>query len=196
MVKQAILCQSCGIEAPTKYVEFRQNIGMLVMRRHRTIKANLCKPCMSKYFRNMTLTTFFLGPWGTISLILAPTFIIMNLVQYFGAIGMEAVPVSAMVPVLTPEAIAKLKPYTVELGRRLSAGEPLVDIARAIGPQARVTPGTVVKYAIAVAQQNRPQPTLGFPVVPITQPPAMPTEPIPIEQIPDNDFPDAPAADR
>src|ERR1700722_17107277 len=108
MVKQAILCQSCGIEAPTKYVQFRQNIGMLVMRKHRTIKGNLCKPCMNKYFRNMTLTTFFLGPWGTISLILAPSFIIMNLVQYFRALGMEGVPPGAMVPVLTPEAIGKL----------------------------------------------------------------------------------------
>ena len=30
-----MICQSCGVEAPTKYVAFYQNIGMLVMRTHR-----------------------------------------------------------------------------------------------------------------------------------------------------------------
>jgi len=43
-----MICQACGVEAPTKQVEFRQNIGALIMRFHRTIKGQLCKSCVHK----------------------------------------------------------------------------------------------------------------------------------------------------
>jgi hypothetical protein len=31
------ICQACGCVAPTKYVEFYQNIGALVMRYHKSV---------------------------------------------------------------------------------------------------------------------------------------------------------------
>src|SRR6202000_3094527 len=43
-------CQACGRNAPAKYVEFYQNIGMLVVRSLRSIKGNLCKRCIKKHF--------------------------------------------------------------------------------------------------------------------------------------------------
>ena len=44
------LCQACGVEAPTKYVEFHQNVGALVMRFHKSYKGHMCKSCIHKYF--------------------------------------------------------------------------------------------------------------------------------------------------
>jgi hypothetical protein len=43
-------CQSCGVEAPTKYVEFYQNIGALFMRFSKSIKGILCKNCINHCF--------------------------------------------------------------------------------------------------------------------------------------------------
>ena len=62
-----ILCQGCGVEAPTRYAEFHQNIGALVIRFGKSYKGQLCKQCMHKYFWQASLTTLFLGPWGVVS---------------------------------------------------------------------------------------------------------------------------------
>lgn len=83
-------CQMCGCYAPTKKVEFRQNIGALIMRFPRTLRGELCKACINKSFWKMTLITLFLGPWGVISLIMTPIFIIMNTVQYISALSLPA----------------------------------------------------------------------------------------------------------
>jgi hypothetical protein len=171
-----IICQDCGIEAPTRKVCFYQNIGMLVMRTHRRVDGMLCKKCVNKHFWKMTLTTLFLGPWGVISLIVAPIFIINNLVRYLGVVGMPAVPADAKVPVLTEQAAAQMSPFVNEIGERLGKSEPLVDIANDLAPKAKVTPGQVVKYVVALSKQGPPKPppplpTGGFPVV---MPPAAP----------------------
>jgi len=177
-----IICQSCGTEAPVRPVDFHQNIGMLVMRRSRRINANLCKKCIHKHFWEMTATTLFLGPWGMISAVLAPCFIINNIVWYVSRLGLPPVPAGATKPVLTPEAATKLKPYTSDLITRLNAKESLDTIAPDIAAKAGVTPGQVVVYYFALARQNRPQPVAsasplqrGFPVVPLaTQAAAVP----------------------
>jgi hypothetical protein len=80
-----MLCQSCGLEAPTKSVTLYQNIGMLMLRRSQTIKGNLCKPCIDSYFWRFTLVNATLGWWGLISLIMTPIFIVNNLIQFIGA---------------------------------------------------------------------------------------------------------------
>src|SRR5258708_29211637 len=54
-------CQICGLEAPVKYVNFHQNIGMLVSRSTSDIAGNLCRRCIKRCFKSYTLTTFF--PW-------------------------------------------------------------------------------------------------------------------------------------
>ena len=176
-----IICQSCGIEAPAKHVEFHQNIGMLVMRRRRWVKGKLCKQCVHKHFWRMTLTTLVLGPWGTISLIVAPCFIVNNLVRYVGALGMPPVPPNASVPTLTAEAMKKLQPHTATIVQRLNNREPLADVARDIAPKARVTPGQVVRFVVAMSQANAQRPTHGFPVQPAAPRPVVPLESIPVE---------------
>ena len=54
-------CQACRRQAPTRYVEFYQNIGMLVMRSMRAVKGHLCKRCVKRYFWQMTGLTLVTG---------------------------------------------------------------------------------------------------------------------------------------
>jgi hypothetical protein len=98
--------------------------------------------------------------------------------RYLGTLGMPAVPANAVVPVLTEKVVASLKPYAQKIGERLAAGEELAAIATDIAPRARVTPGQVVKYVVALSRQNRPQPhTGGFPVLPPKPMAVIPLEP-------------------
>lgn len=150
-----MICQVCGIEAPTKKVSFHQNIGLLVMRLYKSVDGYLCKPCIHGHFWKFTLTTLFLGPWGMISLVLSPFFIINNIFVYLFALGLEPPPPGAGPPVLTDEAIERLKPQTEALFRRLDAGEPLPAIAADVGPRTGVTPGQVVLYVGAVIEASR-----------------------------------------
>jgi hypothetical protein len=78
-------CRTCGLNVPTKQVTFRQNIGMLLARVSKTLEGTLCKPCIHKRFWSMTGTTLAVGWLGTISLILAPVFIVGNVCVYVGA---------------------------------------------------------------------------------------------------------------
>ena len=150
---EGILCQSCGIEAPARYVEFNQNIGMLIRRRYEKFKGNLCKRCLHQKFWKMSGTTLFLGPWGRISLFISPIYIVANTFYYLRSLAMPPVPPDAKVPVLDDAAARKVAPYASEIARRLSQNEPMVDIYRAIARQAKVTPGQVLKYVAAASRQ-------------------------------------------
>lgn len=87
--KQSKGCQICGSLATTKYVEFYQNIGMVLARQYSSIKGRLCKKCINKEFKKRTLTTLFLGWWGTISFIITPIYIINNVSRFIPTIGMN-----------------------------------------------------------------------------------------------------------
>lgn len=76
------VCQLCGSYAKTKYVEFYQNIGALLLRFHKSIKGRLCKKCITKTFWNYTLTNLFLGWWGVISFLITPFYIVNNIFRY------------------------------------------------------------------------------------------------------------------
>lgn len=183
-----IICQSCGIEAPTRAIEFHQNIGALFMRFHKTCKGNLCKRCIHRRFWQFTATNLTLGWWGYISLVMTPVFTINNIVRYLGALGLAPVPKGATVPVLTPEAIAKLTPHGHGIVARLNQRESLDVVAREIAARAGVTPGQVVKYVVALAaarqQQLQPRAT-GFPVQPVNSRAAgASSAPIPVEPMP------------
>ncbi len=78
----ASACQVCGINAPTRHVDFYENIGMVFARSHRHIIGNLCRSCIGKYFKSYTFTTLFLGWWGLISFFVTPFMLIGNLVNY------------------------------------------------------------------------------------------------------------------
>src|SRR5260370_7109377 len=104
------MCQSCGIEATTRYVEFYQNIGALVMRFHKSIKGNLCKRCIHKRFWEFTGTCLLLGWWGMISLVVTPIFILNNVGRYLVCLGMSAAPPDPAPPQLTHHPIHLISP--------------------------------------------------------------------------------------
>ena len=79
------VCQSCGTAGPTQYVEFKQNVGAILLRFHRTLKGHLCARCVGEQFRGMTLVTLVAGWWGIISFFLTPIILVGNVVQYLGA---------------------------------------------------------------------------------------------------------------
>ncbi len=87
-------CESCGLTVQTKYVEFYENIGMIIMRRHRSIKGKFCKSCIDYYFWNMTGKTMLLGWWGIISFIVTPFILINNFFRFAFTLGMKKLPLS------------------------------------------------------------------------------------------------------
>lgn len=82
-------CQTCGVYAPVKYVEFYQNIGMLFRREQKSIKGNLCKNCINQYFTKFTLTNLFLGWWGTISFFATAFFMVNNIFRYITTLNLK-----------------------------------------------------------------------------------------------------------
>ena len=78
-------CQVCGSMRATTLVKFDRNIGMLVLRQVRSIQGNMCKTCVGKKFWEFTGLNLLLGPWGVISLIMTPIFLITNTVSYVSA---------------------------------------------------------------------------------------------------------------
>jgi len=79
-------CQFCGSMRQTSPVTFHRNIGMLVARQTRSLKGNLCKTCVSKNFWDFTAKNLLLGPWGMISMIVTPIYLITNTVSYVSAL--------------------------------------------------------------------------------------------------------------
>ena len=78
-------CQGCGTVGPTALVDFRKNIGALVVRFNQEVSGAFCKKCVDRYFWSYTLTTFFLGWWGLISFFVTPFNIFTNIAQYLEA---------------------------------------------------------------------------------------------------------------
>jgi len=85
MMASAGRCQTCGRHAPTKQVTFMQNIGCLVIRFPKTLRGNLCRLCISKFFWQYTTITFFFGWWGVISFFYTLVSIPQNIAQFLGA---------------------------------------------------------------------------------------------------------------
>jgi hypothetical protein len=71
---------------PTKSVTFRRNVGMLFARRTYTIQGDLCRSCLHKSFWEFTGKNLLLGPWGTISLVVTPIYLIANTSTYASAL--------------------------------------------------------------------------------------------------------------
>ena len=155
---RGIICHSCGVEAPSKYVEFYQNIGLLVMRMQKSACGYMCKRCVSKHFWSFTGINLTLGWWGIVSLIVTPFFVLNNIIRYLTCLGLEPVPPNAMSPQLTDDAVRKLEPHIPEIVQRLNRNEPLETIATSIARLAGVTPGQVVLIVAALAQNAAQQP--------------------------------------
>ncbi len=152
-----MICQLCGNAAATKYVEFYQNIGVLIMRFHKSLKGELCKTCIHEQFWLFTLVNVTLGWWGVISLIVTPFFIINNVARYLMCLTMPAVGAKAEQPQLTDEVVHKLQPYTNYIVEQLNAGSAVDQVANDIAPNAGVTPAQVKLYILALAQAAKQQ---------------------------------------
>lgn len=87
-------CQSCGLPVETKYVEFYENVGMIIMRQHRSVKGNFCKSCIDYYFWNLTGKTMLLGWWGVFSFIISPFILLNNLIRFVFTLRMNKPPVT------------------------------------------------------------------------------------------------------
>ncbi len=152
-----MICQACGVEAPTRYVAFYQNIGALIVRFGKSIQGNLCKSCIHKYYWELTGITFLLGWWGMISIVLTPIFLINNTVRYLMCLGMPPVPADAKPPQLTAEAMERLGPYTQEIFDRLNECRKLAEVAEDVALRASVTPAQVVLYVRYVVGEMKKQ---------------------------------------
>ncbi len=171
-MKLGVICQSCGVEAPSKYVEFHQNIGALFMRFHKSFKGDLCKRCLHERFWTMTSITLAIGWLGIISIIVAPIFVINNIVRYLGALGMPAVPAGARQPQINEEIFSRFLHRSQEVFQRVQAGEEANEVARQVSPEIGLTPGQVLKCMVTLVQHQqtqqqllRQQHTGGFPVI-------------------------------
>lgn len=150
-----MICQCCGVEAPTKYVSFHQNIGVLVMRFSKSISGNLCKSCIHNNFWSMTGTTAVLGWWGLISLIVTPFFLLNNIGRYAFCLSMQPVPPGAKPPELTDEIIARIQPHLQQLFQRINEGEDLPNVVQSVALNSGTTPGQVMVLVQAVIRQHQ-----------------------------------------
>ncbi len=147
-----MICQLCGVTAETKYVEFYQNIGALLMRFSKSLKGELCKTCIHQQFWTFTLVNLTLGWWGVISLIVTPFFIINNVARYLMCLSLPAVGEPAASAQLTDEVIQKIQPYTNYIVEQLQAGIAVNQVVQTVAQHAQVTAAQVERYIIALAQ--------------------------------------------
>ena len=155
--RRIIFCQGCGNEAPTRYVEFHQNIGALVMRFHKSVRGNLCKSCIHKRFWEFTLMNCVVGWWGLISLVVTPIFIVNNLGRYIMCLGMPPAPPVTGPRRLSDETISRMKPHLDALITRLNASEPLDSIVHDLAQRCGATPGQVFLYVQALIAASKKQ---------------------------------------
>jgi len=78
-------CQLCKSMRQTALVKYQRNIGMLILRQTRRLEARMCKTCAGKQFWDFQAKNLLLGPWGMISLIVTPVYLVTNTVNYMSA---------------------------------------------------------------------------------------------------------------
>jgi hypothetical protein len=127
-----VICQACGVEAPTRKVFFVQHIGALVMFFHKRIGGMFCRNCAGVRSKDTVPRLVALPGHGA------------------GTRGCQRAAAD------TDEVIQRLNPLAQTLVDRLNKGEKIDRIAPDIGAQALVTPGQVVRYVQAlVARENK-----------------------------------------
>jgi hypothetical protein len=83
-------CGLCRRPAQLNPVTFRYNIGMLVARRHATLKGAICKSCIHKTFWKYAAINVSVGWLGYVSLFVAPSFLLINGYHYLRSTGLKA----------------------------------------------------------------------------------------------------------
>lgn len=162
-----MVCQGCGAHADTRQVEFRQNIGMLFMRKYRKVQGNLCRACINRYFFELTGVPLVLGWWGTISFFVTWWALATNLINYAQSFGMDTSSYGAPHVAFTTANRSVIAPYEQEIARRLADGQSYNRIAKELSPQIGVMPGQIVAFIRASAGGAAPsrrtsQPMMGM----------------------------------
>ena len=156
-MKSRLICNNCGLEAPTRDTQFSHNVGMFVARQEFTTFGPLCKRCVHRCFRMHTAANLVFSWWGFVSFIAASTFLISNILRYLLCLNMPSVPGGAREPVLSQEEAARMGAFEEELVRRVEAGENPDAVAMEIGPKAELTPGQIVVYPEWLIREGRYQ---------------------------------------
>jgi hypothetical protein len=76
------LCTRCGQNSPTRYAEFRQVIGLLVLVFSRASGGNLCRGCARKLFVRTTIVNLTLGMCSVVSVFAIPLVVLRNVKVY------------------------------------------------------------------------------------------------------------------
>lgn len=147
-----MICQNCGREAPTKYVAFYQNIGLLIMRMMYSAEGHFCKPCIHSTFWSYFAVNLTLGWWGIISLIINPFLILNNVFRYIFCLGLPSPDPLATAPELDDAAIDRIQPHTGPLIDRLNAGETFERVVEDVAMKTSTSPGQVALYVHALAE--------------------------------------------
>ena len=150
-----MICQSCGVEAPTQKVLFVQHVGAIIMFFHKRIGGRFCRNCVNKYFREYGLMTLFFGWWGIVSVVATPFVLLIDVFNYFRAWKLPPVPPGATAPQLTDAVIGRLQPLTQDLIARLNKNEPFETVTANIASRASATPGQVALYVQALIAQSK-----------------------------------------
>ncbi len=79
-------CNGCGQVTRVSLSTFHQHIGLLVIRFPSHVTGDFCLRCTHRLFWKKSLTTFFLGWWGIISLVMTPIFLVQNIAAYLQAL--------------------------------------------------------------------------------------------------------------
>ncbi len=101
-----MVCQSCHRHGPTRNTWFIQNIGVVVAWFHKTVRGELCRTCIDKYFWEYTLISFFFGWWGIISFFVTCVTIPVNIINYLTSLSLPAIPLGAGAPALAGASLA------------------------------------------------------------------------------------------
>ncbi len=93
-----MICQLCGVEAPTKYVAFYGNMGAVLIRFTESVEGHICKSCIHRTFWKYTPINLILGWWSPTGFVCTPFLIVNNLCRYICCLGLKPVPPGAVRP--------------------------------------------------------------------------------------------------
>jgi hypothetical protein len=138
-----MFCRNCGIEAATREVDFRQTVGLIVVRLERRVSGQLCKRCIHRKYWRYLITNVLMGPWSITSFFYAPYYVVKNTTQYARCLSMPGVPWSLSRPELTDEVIEKIEPLLDGIQAELDAGGDVDEAYAAAAERAGVRIGEI-----------------------------------------------------
>ncbi len=146
-----MICQVCGVEAPTRSIFLFQHVGLILIGLTGRINGQLCRRCINRYALRFSLITLFFGWWGWHSLFLTPIFLIINLIQFIRSRSLAPAPPNAQAPTLDEVTLKRLDRYRDEVVGQLASGQERASLAHNLAFQTGATPGQIYLYSLLVA---------------------------------------------